>query len=133
VAAILSVESKFSAIESRSAEGAMPRQFYVYILCSSRKILYVGVTNNLQRRLYQHREGTGSSFCAKYHVRRLVHFETTGDPRSAIAREKQIKGWSRAKKIALIAATNPRWRDLSKAWDRPTVRHRGPASLRSSG
>jgi putative endonuclease len=91
------------------------RQFYVYMLASRSRRLYVGVTNNLLVRLAQHRNGE-CDFTARYRIRRLVYFETTGNVRSAIEREKQIKSWRRAKKVALIAASNPTWDDLASAW-----------------
>jgi putative endonuclease len=91
----------------------MPRNYYVYILASRSRTLYVGVTNDLERRLAQHRAGVGSRFVRKYGVQRLVHIECASSPRDAIAREKQIKRWSRAKKVALVAASNPRWADLA--------------------
>ena len=91
------------------------RQFYVYILASYSKRLYVGVTNDLRRRVFEHRAGL-HGFTAKYRIRRLVHFEESTNPMAAIAREKQIKGWLRRKKIALIEETNPIWLDLSDGW-----------------
>jgi putative endonuclease len=90
------------------------RQFFVYILASRSRTLYVGVTNDLDKRLYQHREGKGG-FTSKYCINRLVYFETTTSPRVAIAREKQIKGYRRAKKLALITSLNPAWDDLASA------------------
>ena len=90
----------------------MPRNYYVYILASRSRTLYVGVTNDLERRLAQHRTGVGSRFTRKYSVQRLVHIECVSNPRDAIAREKQIKRWSRAKKVALVEASNPQWADL---------------------
>jgi putative endonuclease len=75
------------------------------------------VTNNLERRLYQHRNNIDAeSFTAKYHVYKLVYFEETSDPYVAIAREKQIKGWNRKRKNKLIESINPHWRDLSEDW-----------------
>ena len=94
----------------------MTRTYYVYILASRSRTLYVGVTNNVQRRLFRHRTGPDTSFTRRYRVNRLVHVETASSPRDAITREKQIKNWTRAKKIALIEAANPEWRDLSAAW-----------------
>ena len=90
--------------------------YYVYILANRSRTLYVGVTNDLVRRLFEHRGGIGSRFTRKYAVHRLVHLESASNPRDAIAREKQIKRWSRIKKIALIEATNPDWTDLSMTW-----------------
>ena len=91
----------------------MGRTYYVYILANRSRSLYTGVTSNLARRLYEHRSGLISSFTSKYAIHRLVHVETATNPRDAIAREKQIKRWTRAKKVALIEATNPNWADLS--------------------
>ena len=89
------------------------RTYYVYILSSRPKgTLYVGVTNDLERRLLEHRDGTVEGFTKRYAVHRLVHFEET----DAIAREKQSKGWSRAKKVALIQSENPEWSDLAEGW-----------------
>ena len=87
--------------------------YYVYILAGDSRTLYTGVTNDLARRLYEHRSGFGSAFTRRYSVHRLVHVETATDPRAAIAREKQIKRWTRRKKVALIEATNPAWAELS--------------------
>jgi putative endonuclease len=88
------------------------RQFFVYILASRSRTLYTGVTNDLQVRLQEHRSGE-CAFTAKYRIDRLVYWETTDNPLAAIQREKQIKGYRRAKKIALIASVNPGWDDLS--------------------
>jgi len=90
--------------------------FCVYILSSRHGTLYVGVTNDLQRRLKEHREGNAAGFSRRYNVDRLVYFESASDPRTAIAREKEIKGWRKAKKAALVASMNPAWRDLSEDW-----------------
>jgi putative endonuclease len=88
------------------------RQFHVYILSSSRHgTLYTGVTSNLVKRIYEHRHDVVTGFTQRYGVRRLVWFEPHACAQSAIAREKQIKHWNRAWKIALIARDNPRWRD----------------------
>mgnify|MGYP001321891787 CR=1 FL=1 len=91
-------------------------QYYVYILANLAGTLYVGVTNDLQRRLEEHRAALTPSFTSRYRVSRLVYFEVTDDVQAAIAREKQIKGWVRRKKVALIAEANPTWRDLSNDW-----------------
>ncbi len=87
--------------------------YFVYILASRSRVLYVGVTNNLERRLAEHRLGHQRSFTANYVVRRLVYVETATDPMAAIRREKQIKNWRRAKKVALIERVNPQWNDLA--------------------
>jgi len=86
-------------------------RYYVYILASRSRCLYVGVTNDVVRRVAQHRAGL-VSFTARYRVRHLVYVEETADVRAAIAREKQIKGWIRGRKIELIEAVNPGWEDL---------------------
>lgn len=87
---------------------------FVYILASKSGVLYVGVTNRLRRRIVEHRLKLVDGFSARYNVTRLVYYQQFGDIRNAIAREKQIKGWLRAKKIALIESTNPRWKDLAE-------------------
>ena len=102
----------------------MARAFWVYIMASKSGVLYVGVTNNLRRRAYEHKKKLVPGFTRRYNVTRLVHFETTRDIRAAIGREKQIKVWLRAKKKALISATNPKWEDLSAEW----FVNRGPTS-----
>jgi putative endonuclease len=94
----------------------MQRNYFVYILANRSRTLYVGVTNDLTRRLYQHRFGGRSGFASRYAVHKLVHVEHASNPRDAIAREKQIKRWSRRKKVALIEATNPEWADLAASW-----------------
>lgn len=91
--------------------------YCAYILTNwSGKVMYIGVTNDLQRRLYEHRHQLADGFTKRYNVHKLVYFEQTGDVRAAIAREKQLKGWSREKKNALVASANPTWRDLSEDW-----------------
>lgn len=90
------------------------RLYYVYILTNAANtVLYTGVTNNLERHLYEHRNGLTPGFTSKYRCHKLVWFNTTESVEAAIAREKQIKGGSRARKIALIEATNPQWADLA--------------------
>lgn len=92
---------------------AVVRSYWVYILTNRRHgTLYIGVTNNLARRVWEHRQKVVPGFTQKYNLTRLVYFEETSDVRSAIAREKQLKGWLRAKKVALIEGMNPQWRDL---------------------
>jgi putative endonuclease len=78
--------------------------------------LYTGVTNDLQRRVYEHKHKLVPGFTSKYNITRLVYYEVANDVEAAIRREKRIKGMMRAKKIALIRSLNPRWRDLSAAW-----------------
>ena len=97
----------------------MGRVYYVYILASRSRTLYVGVTNDLFARLEQHRRGTASAFTRRFKVRSLVYFESTGDIRSAIAREKELKGWRRERKLRLIEKFNPDWQDLSIDWRLP--------------
>jgi len=92
--------------------------YYVYILTNKSRTLYTGVTNDLERRVYEHKQKLIPGFTRKYNISRLVFFEVTPDVRAAISREKQIKGWTRTKKIALIESENPRWRDLSVDWHR---------------
>lgn len=94
----------------------MSRTYYVYILASRSRNLYTGVTNNLERRIAQHRSGLIPGFTKRYRIFRLVHYELFGDIRMAIAREKQIKKWRHQKKVWLIERENPRWEDLSAKW-----------------
>lgn len=89
------------------------RIYYVYIMTNSSRTLYVGVTNDLERRVQQHKLKQIPGFTAKYNITQLVYYEETADVLAAIAREKTIKGWLRAKKIALIESINPKWLDLS--------------------
>ncbi len=92
------------------------KNYYVYIMANVSRTLYTGVTNNLERRVYEHKEKTAPGFTSTYNINRLVYCEDFGDIRDVIAREKQIKGWLRGKKIALIESVNPKWRDLSEDW-----------------
>jgi len=95
------------------------KRYYVYILTNRSKTLYVGFTGNLDRRMWQHKNHVLAGFTDRYLIDRLVWFETFGDVHAAIAREKQIKAWTRGKKMALVVASNPTWRDLSEDWGRP--------------
>jgi len=88
----------------------------VYILASQTRRLYVGVTNDLIRRTWEHRTGAVPGFTRRYGIHRLVYFETIGEPAVAIAREKQIKDYARVKKIAMIDSVNPEWNDLAELW-----------------
>ena len=91
----------------------MSRQFYVYIMANKyNTVLYTGVTNDLRRRVYEHKAKLVSGFTSKYNVTKLVYYEVCGDALSAIAREKQIKGGSRRKKVDLVNGMNGEWRDL---------------------
>ena len=92
------------------------KEYYVYILSNATRTLYIGVTNDLVRRVYQHRQKQVEGFTKKYHVGWLVYYEQTTDVREAIALEKQIKAWRREKKVALIESFNPQWKDLSAGW-----------------
>ena len=94
-------------------------QYYVYIIASRSRTLYTGVTNNLDRRVFEHKEKLVPGFTSKYKIERLVYFEVTQDVQAAILREKQIKGWTRSKKLALIESMNPTWQDLSSDWFGP--------------
>ncbi len=91
----------------------MGKVYFVYILSNSSKMLYTGVTNNVEARAFQHKSKRVSGFTQKYNLHKLVYFEKFGEVREAIRREKQIKGWLRAKKVALIEAVNPQWLDLT--------------------
>ena len=93
-------------------------QYYVYFLTNrTDSVLYVGVTNDLRRRLFEHQNELADGFTKRYHVHKLVYFETTTDVKAAIEREKQIKSWSRARKNALVETMNPKWEDLSLEWE----------------
>ena len=92
------------------------KTYYVYIMTNRTRTLYTGVTSNLERRVFQHKHKLLPGFTREYHIDRLVYFESFGDVRDAIGREKQIKGWLRAKKVALIVAANPAWRDIAQDW-----------------
>ena len=89
------------------------KRYYVYIMSSASRTLYTGVTNDLERRVNEHKHGAASGFTRRYHIDRLVYFQETGDVGAAIAAEKQIKSLLRPKKLALIEEENPSWRDLS--------------------
>ncbi|HSE68015.1 MAG TPA: GIY-YIG nuclease family protein [Gemmatimonadales bacterium] len=102
--------------------------FYIYLLVSRSRTLYIGVTSNLVKRLAEHRSMRPGSFTSRYRVTRPVYIESTPNARAAIVREKQIKGLSRKRKIGLIEAANPLWEDLSEHWF--GARHRD-SSLRS--
>jgi len=97
--------------------GGMVKQYYVYIMTNRKNgVLYTGITNNLERRVYEHKYKIVQGFTSKYNCTQLVYYDSTPDVRAAIAKEKQIKGWSRRKKIALIESMNPEWKDLSEGW-----------------
>ncbi len=94
---------------------AEEKHYYVYLLTNwNNKVMYVGITNDLVRRLYEHKNKLVSGFTKKYNVHKLVYFEETSDVISALAREKEIKKWRREKKNKLVLSGNPRWNDLSE-------------------
>ena len=100
-----------------SAIGGILRTYCVYIMTNRKQgVLYTGVTNNIERRVHEHKQKLISGFTRRYNLTKLVYYEHTSDVRSAIAREKQIKGLLRAKKIKLIEGMNPGWEDLSNIW-----------------
>jgi putative endonuclease len=99
------------------------RQYYIYIMASVSGVLYTGVTNNLPSRVTQHKTKSVKGFTARYNINQLVYYETTESIQTAIQREKQIKGWSRARRVELINSMNPEWRDLSLDFMDPPVCH----------
>jgi putative endonuclease len=92
------------------------KQYYVYIMTNKSRTIYIGVTNNLERRVYEHKNKLVEGFTSRYDLDRLAWYAATEDVREAIAYEKRFKGWTRAKKIALIEEVNPHWEDLSAGW-----------------
>ena len=92
------------------------RHYYVYIMTNRSRTLYTGVTNNLERRVYEHKHKIIPSFTSKYNIDQLVYYEETNSIHVDIAREKEIKSWLRRRKIELIESKNPQWRDLSADW-----------------
>ena len=95
---------------------AASRSYFVYILASRTKRLYIGVTNNLEHRVRQHKRREVEGFTSRYNIDRLVYNEETGDVWAALNREKQLKGWMRARKLELVYEMNPVWRDLAADW-----------------
>jgi len=95
---------------------SIQNHYYVYIMSNASKTLYTGVTNDLIRRVMEHKEGKIIGFTSKYNIKKLVYFEEGRSINEAIYREKQIKGWVRQKKIDLIEESNPEWSDLSEGW-----------------
>ena len=91
----------------------MNKQYYIYIIASKSGVLYIGVTNNITKRVYEHKNELVDGFSKKYKTKKLVYFETCSDIMSAITREKQLKSWRRDKKENLINKNNPTWKDLS--------------------
>jgi len=92
------------------------RTYYMYLMASRSRVLYTGVTNDLARRVNEHKRGLNAGFTSRYRVTRLVYFEEFVDIRDAIAREKEIKGWRRSRKTTLIEGRNPTWDDLARDW-----------------
>ena len=104
---------------STEGRNLVPREhrYFVYLLTNrNNKVMYVGVTNNLERRMYEHKKKMIQGFTEKYNVNKLVYFEETSDVLAAIEREKKIKKWRREKKNNLVVTVNPEWRDLSDGW-----------------
>jgi putative endonuclease len=95
------------------------KRYFVYIMTNPSRTLYTGITNNLRRRVREHKEKRIPGFAAKYNIARLAYVESFGDVRNAIEREKHIKAWTRAKRLALVESANPKWDDLSREWDQP--------------
>jgi putative endonuclease len=92
------------------------KEYYVYIMASRSKTLYTGITNDLERRVYEHENKLIPGFTSKYNIKKIVFYESTTNVGEAIKREKQIKGWLRRKKVSLIELMNPNWDDLSNGW-----------------
>ena len=92
------------------------KSYFVYIMSSQRRVLYIGITSKLEQRTFQHKTHALGGFTAKYNVTSLVYYENYDDVHKAIGREKELKGWLRVKKVALIESVNPKWKDLSFSW-----------------
>ena len=92
------------------------KTYYVYLMTNKSGALYTGMTNNIRRRVRQHKDKLVPGFTRRYNITRLIYYECFTDVHAAIAREKRIKGWLRQKKLDLIASTNPQWDDLSAGW-----------------
>ena len=111
----------------------MPRQkrYYVYIMASKSRVLYVGVTGFLMQRVLQHKAAENHGFTKRYNINRLVYYEIFQYVNNALARETEVKKWRREKKIALIVATNPTWEDLAADWGENFLAGKADSSLRS--
>ncbi len=94
----------------------MPKTYYVYILSSQRRVLYIGMTSNVEQRVFQHKTHAFPGFTSKYNVTSLVYFERHSDVMAAIRREQEMKDWRREEKVRLIELDNPKWKDLSYGW-----------------
>ena len=101
-----------------SGGSVVEKTYYVYIMSSQRHVIYIGVTSNIERRVFQHKAHTSAGFTDTYNVTDLVYAERYGSVTRAICREKELKKWRREKKVALIESVNPKWRDLSYDWYR---------------
>jgi putative endonuclease len=108
---------RFTQDDNAEGPRQLMKQYYVYIMTNQSGTLYTGVTNDLTRRVYEHKQGQGGQFTSRYRITRLLYFEETRDVHAALTREKQVKGWTRAKKLELINTDNPKWMDLSVEWD----------------
>jgi putative endonuclease len=107
--------------------GVSMKKYYIYIMTNHSKTLYTGITNDLERRVYEHKNKLLPGFTSRYKISKLVYYEEFPDAPSAIMREKEIKGWVREKKIKLINSLNPSWEDLAKDWFEDSL-----SSLRST-
>ena len=93
------------------------KNYYVYILTNDwGNVMYVGMTSNIERRLYEHKQELADGFTKRYHVHKLVYYEQTNDAYAAVTRERQLKGWTRKRKNELVETVNPNWEDLSTSW-----------------
>ena len=90
------------------------KSYYVYILANKGRMLYTGITSNIEKRIYEHKHHLINGYTKRYNINKLVYFEETNDVNAALEREKQVKGWLRKKKIALIESVNPEWQDLAE-------------------
>ena len=102
--------------------------FFIYIAASRSRQLYIGMTNSLRRRMAEHREHCHGTYTGRYRIDRLVYYEQTQYVDNAINREKELKNWNRAKKVALIKSVNPTWEDLSQSWEAMPVRTAEPSA-----
>jgi len=100
-------------------DGMKDHEYSVYIVCSRSGTLYIGMTNSIYRRALEHKRGEIEGFASRYGCDRLIYYERFDHVHKAIGREKRLKGWARAKKVALIEARNPRWEDLAEKWGAP--------------
>jgi putative endonuclease len=106
--------------EARDLQLKFERRYYVYLMASRSLNLYTGITDNINRRALEHKNGAFDGFTKRYNINRLVYYEVFKYVDNAIARERQIKAWTRAKSIALIKSLNPTWQDLSEGWGEKT-------------